>query len=1079
MIFIFGALFRALFGGGAGGGGGGESRQQIVDPTSGTTNDYVKLLLGICEGDVGGIIGGDKGVYFDKTPFQNADNSYNFKDVSVLHSLGNTSLLQFWISPGGSSSDNPVGVDVKTGVPQTRTISNSDITEIQVRLGFQLQYNDVNGDARQASIGFQIWIKEGINGAFVLRHEQEITARYPDQVAFNYRFAVNTNESYFEVKIVKLYPSEPPVPIPPNTSTTTAILKWISYTEINSDRIAHINTAILGIQFPAKTFQSTPEIWAKLRGMICQIPSNATINTSDNGTDYSGGWNGTFYTPARATADPAWVVWKLLTEPRFNLGIPSQYIDKYALYQCSVYNNQFVSDGRGGQERRFLFNTILGSGGQEVVLETIRAICSSMYTKPYWNGSQISFWQDRPTTVLPKILTNADVEEGKFAYQTPELNVVTTVAKVSYQSIIEDWELIPEIVEDAPAIQRYGVQTEEYALLGETRRGAAIRSGRRTILGSQPSNVVLTCRVRTRAMFFSLGDVIRVSDSAKNRIRIGGLVSIAATNKITIDSPVTLTSSNAKKILLTLPDETVVERTISNGFGTFTEINLRVPLTVLPAVQSPWQIIDASNQTQLYRITEINPVEDNLNLFEITAKSYSANFFTQIETGIHPPLITPTSGLPVIASPPKNLKAQLLEINVNDAISYTLIASWQRPTKIVNGNEIEEPYTDRYRVELRRGELSEWGAAQILQSLSVRWENVGKGTFYVKVSAITTNDKVSVPVTAVTSEVVIPPPPEPVPWTLSELNPSLWLDAKDNGTVIRLNPSFDVIGCTLAANSNVITTTTANGFGSANVGDEVTVSNGGSLQNGTKIIAKTGTSITLSSPATSPSTNPNTSVVTITPVKTAQWKDKASKADFSQPDTSKQPSYYRYGLNNNPALVFDGTSSTLVAPLVSAKEKKVSIFILCNPTGNGAVFKNGNATTGYGLGFGANSDTEGFEGSGTNFVYLRELLGWHPTSVQISNPIICSVITETKIENYINGSVIQVIESLPSVPSEYTSIGGYATRYYNGAISEICLVDSEVSTLDRQKAEGYLAWKWGLESSLPSNHPYKSDRPYL
>ncbi|MFM6156541.1 MAG: hypothetical protein ACKPE3_26685, partial [Sphaerospermopsis kisseleviana] len=139
--------------------------------------------------------------------------------------------------------------------------------------------------------------------------------------------------------------------------------------------------------------------------------------------------------------------------------------------------------------------------------------------KPYWNGSQISFWQDRPTTALPRILNNADVEEGKFVYQTPELNTVTTVAKVSYQSTIEDWELIPEIVEDTASIQRYGVQIEEYTLLGETRRSASIRSGRRTILGSQPNNIVLTCRVRSRAMFFAPGDVIQVADSAKNRLR--------------------------------------------------------------------------------------------------------------------------------------------------------------------------------------------------------------------------------------------------------------------------------------------------------------------------------------------------------------------------------------------------------------------------------------------------------------------------------------------------------------------------------------------------------------------------------
>lgn len=723
--------------------GGGGNRQQITDPISGTSNDYVKLLLGICEGQIGGIPDGQKGIYFDKTPLMSADGTINFKDINTTWTIGVNNVNQTFSLPNGTFSDNSVNIDVKEGIPQTRAISNADITEIQVRLGFQLQYNDANGDVRQATLAFQILIKEGMSGAFVVRHSQSITARYSDLVAFNYKFPVNPNESYFEVRVVKLSPTEPPTPLPSNTSTTTAIVKWISYTEITSNQIAYLNTAMLYLQFPAKTFQSTPEIWIKLRGLICEIPTNGTVNATDNGTDYVGGWNGTFYTPARATADPAWIVWKLLTEPRFNLGIPPQYIDKYALYQCSVYNNQYVTIDNGVAERRFLFQTILGSGGQEVVLELIRSVCSTMYAKPYWNGSQISFWQDRPTTALPRILTNADVEEGKFVYQTPELNTITTVAKVSYQSTIEDWELIPEIVENVAAIQKYGIQTEEYTLLGETRRGAAIRSGRRTILGSQPNNIVITCRVRTRAMFFAPGDVIQVADSAKNRVRISGLVSAATTTKITLDAPVTLTANATKKILLTLPDETVIERQITNNAGTFTEINITPALTTLPAVQSTWQIIDTANKTQLYRITEINPVEDNLNLFEITAKTYNADYYTQIESGIKLPVISPIVNLPVVASPPNNLKCQLLTILSNNIPSYTLIASWERPTKVVNGVTTEESYTDRYRVEFKRGETSEWGSEQITTGLSARWENVGTGFFYVRVAAITINNKVS------------------------------------------------------------------------------------------------------------------------------------------------------------------------------------------------------------------------------------------------------------------------------------------------------------------------------------------------
>jgi hypothetical protein len=34
-----------------------------------------------------------------------------------------------------------------------------------------------------------------------------------------------------------------------------------------------------------------------------------------------------------------------------------------------------------------------------------------------------------------------------------------------------------------------------------------------------------------------------------------------------------------------------------------------------------------------------------------------------------------------------------------------------------------------------------------------------------------------------------------------------------------------------------------------------------------------------------------------------------------------------------------------------------------------------------------------------------------------------------------------------------------------------------VDTDTREKIEGYLAWKWGLEGNLPIGHPYKSAAP--
>jgi hypothetical protein len=46
-----------------------------------------------------------------------------------------------------------------------------------------------------------------------------------------------------------------------------------------------------------------------------------------------------------------------------------------------------------------------------------------------------------------------------------------------------------------------------------------------------------------------------------------------------------------------------------------------------------------------------------------------------------------------------------------------------------------------------------------------------------------------------------------------------------------------------------------------------------------------------------------------------------------------------------------------------------------------------------------------------------------------------------------------------------------------GDIGEIIVYPSVLSGTDRQRIEGFLAWKWGMQSSLPSTHPYYGNPP--
>ena len=55
----------------------------------------------------------------------------------------------------------------------------------------------------------------------------------------------------------------------------------------------------------------------------------------------------------------------------------------------------------------------------------------------------------------------------------------------------------------------------------------------------------------------------------------------------------------------------------------------------------------------------------------------------------------------------------------------------------------------------------------------------------------------------------------------------------------------------------------------------------------------------------------------------------------------------------------------------------------------------------------------------------------------------------------------------------YTSAGNA------GSLAEVILFNTVLTTAERQVVEGYLAWKWGIQGSLPAEHPYKTIQPSL
>ena len=86
------------------------------------------------------------------------------------------------------------------------------------------------------------------------------------------------------------------------------------------------------------------------------------------------------------------------------------------------------------------------------------------------------------------------------------------------------------------------------------------------------------------------------------------------------------------------------------------------------------------------------------------------------------------------------------------------------------------------------------------------------------------------------------------------------------------------------------------------------------------------------------------------------------------------------------------------------------------------------------------------------------------------------VFNSTSITQYVNGSFNAGTSGVgPAFNYSLYNVGRYSGGGYNwtGAIGEVIAYNSNISDADRQKVEGYLAWKWRLQGSLPWTHPYR------
>ena len=502
------------------GGGGGHTPVEAKETSR--SKQLVKIVEVISEGEVEGLADGMKSVYFDNTPVQNKDGSYNFNNVQLEGRVG--SQVQDVIAGFNTSEKEvSVGTQVRKNLPITRTVTDSKVSRLRLTIGVQSLFSQAeNGDTNGTTVELVITIGSQ-------SYPVSISGKYSSQYLQQHTFD-NLPQVPFTVKVERVTEDSKSQRLQNNTV-------WSSYTEIIDTEFTYPNTALIGVKFDSEYFSNIPARTYDLLGLRVKVPSNYDTRTRK----YTGMWDGTFKTDW--TDNPAWILYDIVTSKRYGLGnrLGEFGADKWTLYQVSQYCDQLVPDGFGGQEPRFTCNAWLTE--QRSAYDVINDICSIFRAMPVWNGQQLTVVMDRPSDPV-WTYTNANVEKGEFNYTFSAKKARHNAIQVEYADKDNGYEKAIEYVSDDESIRRNGLNVKKITAFGCTSRGQAHRTGLWLLQTEKLETKTVSFIVGAEGLMHVPGDIIKVADTYYAGTNVGGRVLAVNGKKVTLDREISVNGNS-------------------------------------------------------------------------------------------------------------------------------------------------------------------------------------------------------------------------------------------------------------------------------------------------------------------------------------------------------------------------------------------------------------------------------------------------------------------------------------------------------------------------------------------------------
>ena len=686
-----------------------KERRPIVAKDTIANTSMVKILYGLSEGEIYGLADGAKSIRLDGTPIVNSSGQPNFAGVRYEFRSGTNDQTHI---AGFSSVENEINVNVELrhDRPFVKQIKGAELSAFRIRLSFgRIAKQESNGDIGAYRIDYAIDVQTE-NGAY-----NEVLKTYiHDKTSQGYKKSHRIDlpkGKKWQVRVRRLTENA-------NNDMIGDTMHVEAITEIIDAKLRYPNTALLGLEYDAKTFSNIAKVAARLKGMIISVPSNYNPETRE----YIGLWDGAF--KMAYSNNPAWVFYDICTAKRYGLGsrLDGHMVDKWSLYRLGQYCDEKVSDGKGGQEPRFTCNVYLQN--KMDAYEVLQNLAGIFRALSYWDGQKVVVDGDFPKDAV-YTFARANVINGHFSYTGTRDRDRHTVAKVAWDNPENDFKTEYEIVKNDMAIAKRGIKTLDLSAFGCTSQGQAQRAGRWALMAESLETRQVSFSVGLDGFIPQIGDVINVSDELFAGRANGGRIIAINGKVITVDRTINKTVQAGDTLVINGTNGKAEYRQV-------TAINNDKITVIAPfefaSVEHIWSLDSADLRLMKFRVIRIGQRDEGS--FDITAIQYEPQKYKAVDedTDVRPTaisLIEPDT----IKAPTNVLLSSKQRIEQGQTVT-TLTISWGQVAGATS-----------YIVQWRKSD-GVWQTVTV-GNTSLDIEGIYAGSYQARVAAVSAFDDAS------------------------------------------------------------------------------------------------------------------------------------------------------------------------------------------------------------------------------------------------------------------------------------------------------------------------------------------------